>query len=305
MTRTKQEKCVRDIRSRFVHLTQLVYVTSGTAAGVGIAISVLFNNAGMAIAGVGAAGLSFYALAPSRDRAAHTAATLLLSNDEAWERKIADIAVEKQTQINALVGDRLSLSEKLDKLQSNLTQKLAESHSQLSDRQRQIDALKVETTRLHSDKRSVEQNLCARLTQTQESLEQAQRSLLEKRHDLAVHLDAIEIQILDIWNPLYVGLVAICDRFDPSRPVSDLEYAGKPVTLDETEKRQWKHYRDSLSAYDAGLRERISRLSEDCESHDEAYGFFLRLSEEMTVNYCKLWAGIQDLKLLTTYEGEK
>ncbi|NJR67169.1 MAG: hypothetical protein HC772_20595, partial [Leptolyngbyaceae cyanobacterium CRU_2_3] len=67
----------------------------------------------------------------------------------------------------------------------------------------------------------------------------------------------------------------------------------------------WKHYRDSLIAYDGNLRERIARMSEDCESHDEAYGFFLRLLEELTVNYCKLSSNIKDLELVTVHEGEK
>lgn len=313
MTReSREDKRARELSPKFDHLTQLVYLTSGTSAAIGITASILLSNAGMAIAGIGTAGLSLYALSPSRDRAAHTAATLLISNDDAWERKIAEVAVQTQAQITALVrereallSDRLNLSQKLSEVQANLTQKLAESHSQLSDRQHQIDALKAEVSRLQGDRRSIEQNLAARLSQAQEALERAQNTLLEKRHELAVHLEAIEGQILDIWNPLYVGLIAICDRFDPTRPVSDLEYAGKPVTLDENEKRQWKHYRDSLTTYDAGLRERISRMSEDCESHDEAYGFFLRLLEELAVNYCKLWAGIKDLELVTVHEGEK
>lgn len=313
MTReSREDKRARELSPKFEHLTQLVYLTSGTSAAIGIVASILLSNAGMAIAGVGTAGLSLYALAPSRERAAHTAATLLISNDDTWERKIAEVAVQTQAQITALVreretllGDRLNLSQKLSEAQTNFTQRLAESHSQLSARQHQIEALKAEVSRLQIDRRSIEQNLAARLSQAQEALERAQSTLLEKCHEFSVHLEAVENKILDIWDPLYAGLIAICDRFDPSRPVPDLEYAGKPVTLDETEKRQWKHYRDSLVAYDAGLRERISKLSEDCESHDEAYGFFLRLLEELTINYCKLWAGIKDLELVTTHEGEK
>ncbi|MDX2245075.1 MAG: hypothetical protein NW224_30730, partial [Leptolyngbyaceae cyanobacterium bins.302] len=309
---TREDKHAQEISPKFDHLTQLVYLCSGTSAAIGVVAGILLGNAGVSVAGIGAAGLSLYALSPSRDRAAYTAATLLISSEDAWERKIAEVATQAQAQITALardreslLGDRLSLSQKLGEVQATLTQKLAESHSELANRQRQIDAQRAEISRLQNDKRSVEQNLLAQLKQAQNALKQAESSLFEKRHELAVHLDAIEGQILDVWNPLYSGLVAICDRFDPSRPVTDLEYAGKPANLDEPERRKWKHYRDSLTAYDTGLRERVSKLSEDCESHDEAYGFFLRLLEEMSVNYCKLWAGIRDLELVTVHEGEK
>lgn len=309
---SREDRRAQEISPKFDHLTQLVYLCSGTSAAIGVVAGILLGNAGVSVAGIGAAGLSLYALSPSRDRAAHSAATLLISSEDAWERKIAEVATQAQAQITALardreslLGDRLSLSQKLGEVQATLTQKLAESHSELANRQRQIDAQRAEISRLQNDKRSVEQNLLAQLKQAQNALKQAESSLFEKRHELAVHLDAIEGQILDVWHPLYSGLVAICDRFDPSRPVADLEYAGKPANLDEPERRKWKHYRGSLTAYDTGLRERVSKLSEDCESHDEAYGFFLRLLEEMTVNYCKLWAGIRDLELVTVHEGEK
>ena len=298
---TREDQRALAISPKFDHLTQLVYLCSGTAAAIGLGASLLFNNAGMAVTGIGTAGVSLYALIPSRERAAQTAATLLINNDDAWERKIAEVVVQTQAQITALARERETLtSERL-----SLTQQLAESHFQQTERQRQIDAQQAEISRLQSDKRSVEQNLVAQRKQAQEALQCAQTTLTEKRHELAVHLDAIEVQILDVWHPLYSGLIAICDRFDPSRPVTTLEYAGKPVTLDEQEKRQWQHYRDSLTTYDAGLRERITHLSEACDSHDEAYGFFLRLLEELTINYCKLWANIKDLELVTVHEGEK
>ncbi|NJL19778.1 MAG: hypothetical protein HC895_01485 [Leptolyngbyaceae cyanobacterium SM1_3_5] len=186
-----------------------------------------------------------------------------------------------------------------------MTQQLAKSTTELDHRQLAIDALKAEISRLQAEHRRVEQNLVTALKQSQAALDRAQERLNQKDYDLSVHLEAIEIQILDVWNPLINGLVAICDRYDSSRPVPDLEYAGKPVTLDEQEKKQWKHYRDSLLAYDAKLRHRVQRLSEECDSHDQAYGFFLRLLEEMTISYCKLWAGLKDLELTTVHEGEK
>jgi hypothetical protein len=299
--RTREDKRAQAISPKFDHLTQFVYLTSGTAAAFGVVASLLCSNAGLALAGISTAGLSLYVLGPSRERAAQTAATLLVSNDEAWEQELAAVATQVQAQINALASERDTL--RGDHLK--LSQQLAQSHAQQTEQQRQSDAQKAEISRLQSERRSTEQALSTQLKQVQAALKRAQDTLTEKRHELAVHLDAIEVQLLDIWHPLYSGLIAICDRFDPSRPVSTLEYAGKPVTLDAKEKRQWQHYRDSLVVYDANLRERITRMSDDCESHDEAYGFFLRLLEELTVNYCKLWANIKDLELVTVHEGEK
>ena len=307
-----ENKRAQTICFNFDHLTHLVYLTTGTAVALSIAASVLLSNTSMAIAGIGVSGLSLYALTPSRQRASQTAATLLIDNDNEWHRKLAESASQLETQIHTLVKDqqilltdRSALAQKLCEVQSHLTQKLAESHSHLSDRQRQIDALTAEISRLQDDKRSIEQHLSNQVTQAQKALERAQDALIKERHDLAVHLDAIELQILDIWNPLYSGLIAICDRYDSSRPVSDLEYAGKPVTLTESEKQQWHHYRASLITYDAGLRKRITSMSEECESQDEVYSFFLKIIEELSTNYCKLWAGIKDLELLTHHDGEK
>ena len=273
----------REISHKFNHLTHLAYFVSLATATIGIGGGILLSNTGMAIVGVGSAGLTLCALGNSRDRASHIAATLLSNHNDTWEQKYSALKREHQT----------------------LSPRLAESQSHLTDRQHQIDSLKAEISRLQTDKRSIEQNLSTQLSQAQSALQQLQESLEEKRHDLSIHLDAIEIQILDVWNPLYTGLIAICDRFDPSRPVSDLEFAGKPVSLEESEKRQWKHYRDSLTNYDAGMRQRISGMSEDCDSHDEAYAFFLRLLEDLTTSYCKLWARIKDLELLTHHKGEK
>lgn len=293
--------CAEEISAHFEHLTRLLYFTSGTTAALSIAAGVLLNNAGMAIAGIGASGLSLYVLSPSRERAAQSAATLLIQSSEDWQRKLTQVSAQAQVQINALATERAGLLG--DRL--NLSQSLTAAHLHLNARQQQIDALQAEVSRLQSDKRSIEQTLSSQLEQARASLKQSQSALVQKRHDLAVHLDAIELQIIAVWDPLYKGLIAICDRFDPSRPVSDLEYAGKPVTLAENERRQWRHYRDSLIAYDKDLRKRVSAMSEECDTHDEAYSFFLRLLEELTTSYCKLWANIKDLELLTHHEGEK
>lgn len=298
---TSEDKRAQEINPKFAPLTQLVYFTSCASAAVALLAGVLFHNAGMAIAGVSTATATLYVLSPSRDRASQTAATLLVQSDDEWNRQIADLTTQSETQINTLLKERESLLE----TRLHLTQNLARMQSQLDRRQQDIDALKLQLSRLEREKRLLHQALSAQLSQAQASLKEAQAALCQNRYDLSVHLDAIEIQILDIWNPLYAGLIAICDRFDPTRPVSELEYAGKPVTLDETEKRKWKHYRDSLTAYDTSLRSRINAMSEECETNDEAYGFFLRLLEELTVSYCKLWANIKDLELLSVYRGEK
>lgn len=286
---------------RFDYLNQLVYLASATSAALSIATSLFLGNATIAFAGVGSAATSLLVLAPTRDRAARTAATLIVSQDESCDRRIADAATQTQSQINALVHER----DKLNRDRADLTQKFAKATTELDHRQLAIDALKIEISRLQTEHRRVEQTLVNALKQAQTALDRAQERLNQKDYELSVHLEAIEIQILDVWNPLINGLVAICDRYDPSRPVPDLEYAGKPVTLDENEKKQWKHYRDSLLAYDAKLRQRVQRMSEECGSHDQAYGFFLRLLEELTISYCKLWAGIKDLELVTVHEGEK
>jgi hypothetical protein len=271
------------ISPRFDSLNQLVYLISSTTAVMGIAASLLFNNPGVAIASLGSAGFSWCALSSNRERASHTAATLLIQNDEAWEHQIAEVETQIHTQ----------------------ARQLAEVQTQMNERQRQIDALNAEISRLQRDRQSIEATLSQRLTAAQQALEQSQTALLEKRHELAVHLEAVENEILEVWEPLYSGLIAICDRFDPNRPVPELEYAGKPVTLNEDEKRQWHHYRHSLTTYDAGLRDRISQIHTDCESHDEAYRFFVQILEEISLNYCKLWANIKDLELLTVHETEK
>lgn len=291
----------RTLVAKFDHLTHLVWLTSAASASLGVAGSVILGNPGIAIGGIAAAGLSLYALAPSDKRAAHTAATLLTRNDDDWQRQLENAAARSQVQITALTRERETLLN--DRL--HLSQRLIDVDAQLNDRQGQIQALRAEVSQLQQDRQSLEASLNARLHQAHEALERAQRRLIEKRHELAVHLDAIETQILDIWNPLFAGLMTICDRFDPSRPASDLNDAGKIVTLDEQERRQWKHYRESLITYDAGLRARVSRMSEDCDSHDAAYSFFLRLLEELTTNYCKLWARVKDLELVTTHENEK
>ncbi len=280
---SRETKRAQEISLKFDHLTQLVYLCSGASAAIVLTASVLCGNVNLAIAGIGSAGISLYALAPSRDRAAHTAATLLIRSEDEWERQVAENTVQTQAQVAALVKERESLS----------ADRLSQSE--------RLKAMTAETIRLQGEQQAIGQ----RLRQVQSALDHAQRTIEAKRHELAIHLEAIERQILDIWNPLYLGLIVVCDRFDPTRPVSDLEYAGKPVTLDESEKRQWQHYRSSLTTYDTGLRERITQMSEDCESHDEAYGFFLRLLEELSLNYCKLWANIKDLELLTIHEGEK
>ncbi len=298
---TREDQRAQEINAKFSHLTQIVYLVSGGSAALGLATSLLLSNAGMAIAGLSTAGVSLYALAPSRERAARSAANLLIANDDIWERKIVDIEVQKNAEISALKREHLALMGD----RQTLRQQLTEVYSQENEQQRQINALKAETNSLQSAKQSVEQELSARLNQAQEALNRVQNLLVEKRYELKLHLDSIKVQILDVWNPLHSGLLAICDRFDPSRPVVDLRYAGKPVTLDESEKRQWNHYRNSLVAYDDRLRKRIDGMSEECETHDEAYGFFLRVLEELMVDYCKLWSSLKDLELLSQHEGEK
>ncbi|MEP1080209.1 hypothetical protein NDI52_33140 [Leptolyngbya sp. PL-A3] len=309
---TREDECTQAIAPRFEFLNQLIYLTSGCTAALGLVAGLLFGNAGVAITGVGSAGLSLYALAPSRKQVAQTSATLLINHDEQWQQTLSTLTHQAQEQIHLLTVEHQTLlinhsalGQKLRETQSHLSSKLAQTHSDLAHRQQQIEALNAELNRLQQEKRSLEQTLSAQLQQTQDALQEAQSRLAQNRYDLAVHLDAIEGQILDIWNPLYRGLLAICDRFDPARPVPDLEYAGKPAHLSESEKRQWHHYRASLNAYDADLRKRIGGMSEDCSSHDEAYAFFLKLLEELTSNYCKLWANVRDLEIGSTHDAEK
>ncbi|WP_346294352.1 hypothetical protein [Sphaerothrix gracilis] len=324
--RSKEEKQRHQkVHSRFGYLSTLVWLTSGTSLSISLLSGILFQNPGMAIAGFGTTGLSFAALKSSRERATQTAITLLVQSNNDWEHRLATTAQESQSQIDRLSRDR----DALQASQRELMQTLTETQSQAGDRQERMKVLQTEASQLTGQlsrlqvqvadlaardsanqtelgqRREQVKTLSQRLAQTQEALEQAQLALTEKRHDLVVHLDAIEVQILDVWNPLFQGLIAICDRFDPNRPVSDLEYAGKPVELDETEKKRWTHYRESLVAYDAGLRDRVNAMSEECDCHDDAYSFFLTLLEEMTLSYCKLWSGIRDLELGTTHEGEK
>lgn len=289
------------VRSRFDYLNHLVYLASGTSAALSIAASVLLGNAGIACAGVGTAATALLVLAPTRDRAARTTATLLVNHDQECDRRIATAATQTQQHINALMQER----DRLTHDRADLSQKLARAATDLDHRQLSIDALKAEIYRLQADHRRTEQHLVTALKQSQAARDRAQEQLNQKAYELSLHLEAIEIQILDVWNPLISGLIAICDRYDPTKPVPDLEYAGKPAMLDAAEQRKWQHYRDALLAYDAKLRDRVSRMSDECDSHDHAYGFFLHLLEEMTVSYCKLWAGIKDLELLTVHEGEK
>ncbi|HEY9646131.1 MAG TPA: hypothetical protein V6C88_07175 [Chroococcidiopsis sp.] len=289
------------LQPAFDYLRHGVYLTSGTAAAIALLSGIVFHHPTVAIAGLSSAALSLSILHPHRDRAAQTAATLLLQADRTWQSKLDVAHLHSQAQINALQQERDTLLGD----RTTLTQHLAAAHSQQQHLQQQLTALTATLDHFRRDRSRVEQQLVAKLRQARTALEQSQQALVEKQHSLAVHLDAIEGQILDIWHPLYSGLIAICDRFDPSRPVTTLEYAGKPVTLADHERRQWKHYRDSLVLYDASLRSRIQRMSDDCDSHDDAYGFFLRLLEELTVNYCKLWANIKDLELLSIHEGEK
>ncbi|NJL54501.1 hypothetical protein HC928_04375 [bacterium] len=286
-----------DLSDRFQHLTQVVYLTSGTAIALSVVASVVFNNPGIALTGIGTSGLSFVVLAPSRHRATHTAASLLMSHDGAWQGKIQEFALQAQAQMNALSHNYQTLKGE----NVHLTQTLNRAHDKLVANKDLIEALKLEISRLQNDR----QRLTERLNKVEPALKFAYNKLQEKRHELSIHLEAIEMQILDVWTPLYTGLISVCDRYDPMRPVTDLEYAGKPVMLDDAQKRKWKHYRDSLVHYDADLRQRVKGMSEECETHDEAYGFFLRLLEELTVNYCKLWAGIKDLELETVHDSEK
>ncbi|MFE4108435.1 hypothetical protein [Almyronema epifaneia] len=324
--RSKEEKQRHQkVHSRFGYLSTLVWLTSGTSLSISLLSSILFSNWGIGIAGLGTTGLSFAALKSSRERATQTAITLLLQSNKDWEHRLATSEQERSSQIERLSRDR----DFLQTAQTELLQKLTEVQAQASDRQEQIRTLQAEASQMTGQlsrlqvqvtelaardsanqtelgqRREQVKTLSQRLARMQESLEQAQSRLSEKRYDLAVHLDAIEVQILDVWNPLYQGLIAICDRFDPNRPVSNLEYAGKPVELEESEKKCWTHYRRSLVTYDAGLRDRVNAMSEECESHDDAYSFFLTLLEELTLSYCKLWSGIKDLELGTTHEGEK
>jgi ribosomal protein L37AE/L43A len=280
---TPEDRRAQAVCLKFDYLNHLVYLSSGASAAIALLLGLMCNNLGMAIAGVSTAGIPLYFLSTSRDRAAQTAATLLINSETEWKDRLTALESEREIQITALDAEReILLSDRL-----SLSQELAAAQSRAKASQQQLEELWEPYRKL------------------QATLEQTQDQLLEKRHGLAIHLEAIAGQIFDIWNPLYGGLIAICDRFDPTRPAPDLEYAGKPVTLEETERRQWKHYRDSLTTYDARLRERINSMSDDCETQDEAYGFFLRLLEEVTLNYCKLWANIKDLELLTVHEAEK
>jgi hypothetical protein len=301
MERLSDQAHSQAVRPRFAYLNHLVYLASGTSAALSIAVSVTLGNAGIAWAGVGTAATSLLVLVPTRDRAARTAARLLVAQEDECDRRMADAATQTQQHIHLLVQER----DKLKRDRADLTQRLARATTDFDNRQLNIDALKTEMGRLQTEHRQIQQNLIASLKQAQAALDRAQERLNQKDYELSVHLEAIEIQILDVWNPLIAGLLAICDRYDPTKPVPDLEYAGKPVTLDENEKLKWKHYRNSLLSYDAKLRDRVGQMSEECDSHDQAYGFFLRLLEEMTVSYCKLWAGIKDLELVTVHEDEK
>ncbi|MBD1847531.1 hypothetical protein H6F89_29845 [Cyanobacteria bacterium FACHB-63] len=174
-----------------------------------------------------------------------------------------------QAQIAALTREWETLLR--DRL--HLCQRLIDADAHLSDRHRQLETLRAEMSQLQQDKQLLEVSLNARLNQGQEALERTQIRLLEKRHELAVHPDAIETQILNIWNLLYAELIAICDRFDPSHPASDLDYAGKVVILNENKRRQWNHYRRSLTSYDTGLRERMSRMSQTEAQQKAITGF--------------------------------
>ncbi|NJL20112.1 MAG: hypothetical protein HC895_03610, partial [Leptolyngbyaceae cyanobacterium SM1_3_5] len=106
MERQSHQSHTQAVLPRFGYLNQLVYLASGTSAALSIAASLLLSNATIALAGVGSAATSLLVLAPTRDRAARTAATLLVGHDELCDRRIAEGRnLRPQIQINALVHE--------------------------------------------------------------------------------------------------------------------------------------------------------------------------------------------------------
>ncbi|MEO1146302.1 MAG: OmpH family outer membrane protein, partial [Cyanobacteria bacterium J06638_22] len=300
-----EDQRAQEIAPRFKSLTQLVYVTSGAVAGISIAVGIVSGNAGIPAAGLGAAALNVLILGNSKERASQTAASLLVAAERQWQQTLEQSNVtfqrfirERESLSQQIEAERDSLRDQLRKVQVELASEVADLSVQLERKSRENQTLQAQFGRAQEAYSSEVHTLKA-------EIEHLQGSLLEKRHNFATHLDAIELQIIGVWEPLYQGLLVVCDRYDPSRPATDLDYAGKPAELSPDEAKQWRHYRQSLTAYDVALRGRVEAMSEACETHDEAYGFFLNLIEEIAVNYCKLWGNAKDLELFSHHEAEK